>query len=85
MDEATEDKLPAEDKLPGLTTPKAWGKTLAIFVGLLLINVVAFLVSFGAGVIVTIPLTLFLAFLLLRDMVPSHRLPPGRPPQGISP
>jgi hypothetical protein len=75
----------SEDKLPGLTTPKAWTKALGIFAGLILINVVAFLVSFGAGVIVTIPLTVFLAFLLLRDMVPRHRLPPGRPPQGITP
>ncbi|HKP94505.1 MAG TPA: hypothetical protein VJ385_01990 [Fibrobacteria bacterium] len=72
------------DKLPALDTAKAWTKTLGIFAALILINVVAFLVSFGAGVIVTLPLTLFLAFLLLRDIAPRHRFPPGRPPQGIS-
>jgi hypothetical protein len=75
----------SEDKLPAPATAKDWAKIVGILALLILVNVVAFLVSFGAGVIVTIPLTLFLAFLLLRDIVPSHRLPPGRPPQGTIP
>ncbi|MDB5047285.1 MAG: hypothetical protein JWO30_356 [Fibrobacteres bacterium] len=69
-----------EARLPALNTPKNWAKIIVVFAAIILINVVAFLVSFGAGVIVTIPLTLFLAFLLLRDIVPSHRFPPGRRP-----
>lgn len=74
----------AEDKLPALERPREWFKIGVVLLGLALINVVAFLVSFGAGVIVTLPLTIFLAFLLLRDIAPRHRLPPGRPKQGIS-
>ena len=50
---------------------------------LVLINVIAFVVSFGWGVIVTLPLTLFLGFLLLRDLLPRNKLPPGRPPSGM--
>jgi hypothetical protein len=70
-------------KLPAITSPKAWWKIIGIMALMVLVNVVAFLVSFGAGIIATIPLTLFLAFLLLRDIVPSHRFPPGRPPRGV--
>lgn len=73
----------AEDKLPVLSHPMEWFKITVVLVGLALINVVAFLVSFGAGVIITLPLTIFLAFLLLRDIVPRHRLPRGRPKQGL--
>ena len=73
----------AEDKLPALAHPMEWFKISVVLVGLALINVVAFLVSFGAGVIITLPLTIFLAFLLLRDIVPRHRFPRGRPKQGI--
>lgn len=72
-----------EDKLPALNGPMDWLKIAVVFVGMALINVVAFLVSYGAGVIITLPLTIFLAFLLLRDIVPRHRLPRGRPKQGI--
>ena len=72
----------AEDKLPALSNPMEWFKITVVLVGLALINVVAFLVSFGAGVIITLPLTIFLAFLLLRDIAPRHRLPRGRPKQG---
>ena len=73
----------AEDKLPALGRPMEWLKITVVLVGLAMINVVAFLVSFGAGVIITLPLTIFLAFLLLRDIVPRHRFPRGRPKQGI--
>jgi hypothetical protein len=72
----------SKDKLPAINSPASWAKIIGILAVLALINVVAFLVSYGAGVIVTIPLTLFLAFLLLRDIVPRHRFPPGRQPQG---
>lgn len=73
----------AEDKLPALGNPMEWFKITVVLVGLALINVVAFLVSFGAGVIITLPLTIFLAFLLLRDIVPRHRFPRGKPKQGV--
>jgi uncharacterized protein (DUF983 family) len=72
-----------EDKLPALGHPMDWLKITVVFVGLALINVVAFLVSFGAGVIITLPFTIFLAFLLLRDIVPRHRFPRGKAKQGI--
>jgi hypothetical protein len=72
-----------EDKLPALDTPMDWLKITVIFAGLGLINVVAFLVSYGAGVIITLPLTIFMGFLLLRDMAPRHRLPPGKPKREI--
>ncbi|MDQ3000678.1 MAG: hypothetical protein M3Y08_05400 [Fibrobacterota bacterium] len=71
-----------EDKLPALNTPMAWMKITGVLALLILINITVFLVSFGVGVIVTIPLTLFLAFLMIRDIVPRHRFPPGRPRQG---
>jgi hypothetical protein len=74
----------SEDKLPALNNPRAWTKTLGLLALLILINIVAFLVTFGAGAIVTIPLTIFLAFLLLRDVMPRHRFPRGRPPQGTA-
>ena len=70
-----------QDRLP-LNSLNAWIKVLGILFFLLLINVVAAMVSFMWGVIITIPLTLFLAFLLLRDLLPRHRLPPGAPRQG---
>lgn len=76
------EELHTEDKLPALGHPIDWFKITVVLVGLALINVVAFLVSFGAGVIITLPLTIFLAFLLLRDIAPRHRLPRGRPKQG---
>jgi hypothetical protein len=78
------DTPPAEDYLPALNTPRSWVKVVLIFAGLVLVNVVAFLVSYGFGAIITLPITIFLAFLLLRDIVPRHRLPPGRPPRGIA-
>lgn len=71
------------DTLPAIDNRWAWVSILAVLTMLVLINVVAFLVSFGAGVIVTLPITLFMAFLLLRNAVPRHRLPPGRPPRGV--
>jgi hypothetical protein len=61
-----------------VNTPVDWLKILLVMAGLIAINVVAFLVSFGIGVIVTLPITLFLGFLLLRDLVPKHRFPRGK-------
>jgi hypothetical protein len=74
-----------EDRLPALNSTMDWLKIIVVLLGLFLINVVAFLVSYGAGVIITLPLTIFLAFLLLRDIVPKHRFPRGRSPQGTGP
>lgn len=73
------------DRLPALDTTTNWLKIAGILVGLVLINVVAFLVSYGFGVIITIPLTLLMGFLLVRDLVPRHRFPPGRPTRGVVP
>ncbi len=74
-----------EDKLPALDSTVAWLKIAGILVVLVLINVVAFLVSYGFGVIGTIPLTLLMGFLLIRDLVPRHRFPRGRQPRGANP
>lgn len=73
-----------EDSLPALNTRAAWFRIIGILVVLVVINIVAFLVSFGVGILVTLPLTLFLAFLLIRDIIPRHRLPMGRPERGAS-
>ena len=70
----------SKNDLPALSTPMDWTKTMGLLAGLVMVNVVAFLVSFGFGVIVTIPLTLFLAFLLLRGVAPGHRFPRGKWP-----
>jgi len=77
----------SDEKIPGLNTPKSWVKVIGILAILVLLNVVAFIVSFGAGIIVTIPLTITMAFMLLRDAFPKHRFPPGRQstPQGTAP
>ena len=74
--------MPETERLP-LNNLEAWIKVIGILCFLVLINVVAAMVSFMWGVIVTLPLTLFLAFLLLRDLLPRHRLPPGAPREGI--
>jgi hypothetical protein len=75
----------AEDHLPALDTKGNWFKIVGILILLLLINLVAFAVSYGFGVIITIPLTMLMGFLVLRDMFPRHRFPPGRPPRGVAP
>lgn len=75
--------LPGEDHLPGLTTLRAWLKAIGILFALVVINIVMALTTWGWGPIFTIPLTVYLAFLLLRDLIPRNRLPPGRPPQGV--
>ncbi|MDB5104292.1 MAG: hypothetical protein JWP91_1981 [Fibrobacteres bacterium] len=78
MADENEDHLPMNSKFD-------WFKIVVVLAGLFLINVLAFLVSFGAGVIITLPLTIFLAFLLIRDIAPRHRFPRGRSPQGTIP
>ena len=70
-----------EDHLPALNEAVAWWKALLFFAILIGINVVGALVSFGFGVIVTLPLTLLMGFLLARDIVPRHRFPRGRQPR----
>jgi hypothetical protein len=80
MDEEENEPEFEDTHLPALEHDRrAWAKTLGLFAILVAVNVVAFLVSYGVGVIITLPLTIFLAFLLLRDLAPRHRLPPGRP------
>lgn len=73
-----------DDHLPGLNTATAWIKIISILMGMVLINLVVAFASWGWGVIITIPFTVFLAFLLLRDMIPRHRFPTGRRPQGTT-
>ena len=82
QNEAPAPGLPGEDHLPGLSTPKAWLKAIGILFALVIINIVMALTTWGWGPIFTIPLTIYLAIMLLRDLIPRHRLPPGRPPQG---
>lgn len=75
----------ADDHLPGLNSPLAWVKIVTALLAMVLINLVVAFASWGWGVIITLPFTVFLAFLLLRDMIPRHRLPRGRqPPQGAA-
>jgi hypothetical protein len=85
FNEEEEDRLAAKDnRLPGLRQDYwAWVKTAGILILLVAINIVAFLVSYGWGVIITLPLTVFYAVLLFRDLMPRHRLPPGRPHGGV--
>jgi hypothetical protein len=86
MAEDRKDELPdSEGHLPALNEPVAWWKAIVFFAVLIGINVVAALVSYGFGVIITLPLTILMAFLLGRDLIPRHRLPPGRRPQGAVP
>jgi hypothetical protein len=80
-----EDQKDAEH-LPALNRPTAWWKAIAFFAILIAINVVGALVSYGFGIIATLPLTILMAFLLGRDLIPRHRLPPGRrPPNPAAP
>lgn len=74
---------PNQDHLPSLTSPIAWWKAILFFGVLIAINVVGALVSFGFGVIITLPLTLLMGFLLARDLMPRHRFPTGRRPERV--
>ncbi|MBW8888692.1 MAG: hypothetical protein JF616_13125 [Fibrobacteres bacterium] len=84
-DKDTEEKNEKDSHLPALNEPVAWGKAIAFLAILIAINVVGALVSYGFGVIVTIPLTIFMAFLLGRDLIPRHRFPRGRQPPTAAP
>lgn len=66
------------DHLPGMNTVGAWIKIIMVLAAMVLINLVVAFASWGWGVIITLPFTVFLAFLLLRDMIPRHRFPRGR-------
>lgn len=68
------------DHLPSLNEPIGWWKALLFFAILVAINIVGALVSFGFGVIVILPITALMAFLLARDIMPRHRFPRGRQP-----
>ncbi len=71
----------SEDHLPALKGPLAWYKAIFFFAVLVLINIAAMLFSYGFGVIITLPITIFMGFLLAREMIPRHRFPTGRRPQ----
>lgn len=71
------------DHLPGISGISAWAKIIGILALLVVINLVVAFASWGWGVIITFPFTVWLAFLLLRDLIPRHRFPPGRPPRGM--
>jgi hypothetical protein len=71
----------AKDHIPALNGPVPWWKAMFFFAILIGINVVGALVSYGFGVIVTLPLTILMGFLLARDIMPRHRFPRGRRPQ----
>lgn len=73
---------PGGDHLPGLNSATNWAKVIGILAAMVLINLVVAFASWGWGVIITLPFTVFLLFLLARDMLPRHRLPPGRQPRG---
>lgn len=74
-----------EDHLPALNGLMAWWKAIVFFGILIAINVVGALVSYGFGVIATLPLTILMAFLLGRDLIPRHRFPRGRQPPAAAP
>lgn len=71
------------DHLPGLNGLWPWAKAIGMLALLVVINVVVFVSTWAFGIIVTLPLTIFLAFLLFRDLMPRNKLPRGRPPRGI--
>ncbi len=76
-----ENEEPAEnDHLPGLNTVAAWLKIIAVLAILIVINVIVAFASWGWGVMITIPFTVYLMFLLARDALPRGRFPPGRQP-----
>jgi hypothetical protein len=64
-----------EERLPGFEDGKEVLKAAVIMALLAIVNVFAFITSFGAGVIITLPLTLFIGFMLLRDLLPHGSLP----------
>lgn len=74
-----------QDHLPAMNERFAWWKAMAFFAVLIAINVVGALVSYGFGVIVTLPLTIFMGFLLIRDLMPRDRFPRGRQPRTPAP
>lgn len=67
-----------QDHIPALNSPIAWWKAVVFFGVLVAINIVGALVSFGFGVIITLPLTILMGFLMARDIMPRHRFPRGR-------
>lgn len=67
--------MSSEEKLPGFEDGHELLKAVAIMFLLVLVNVFAFVTSFGAGLIITVPLTLLFGFMLLRDMFPRGHLP----------
>jgi hypothetical protein len=74
-----------DDHIPALNGPIGWWKAMLFFAILIGINIVGALVSYGFGVIVTLPLTVFMGFLLVRDLMPRHRFPTGRRPPASDP
>jgi predicted lipid-binding transport protein (Tim44 family) len=80
MAEELDEDQKDDDHLPALNEPVAWWKAAVFFGILIAINIVGALVSYGFGIIATLPLTILMAFLIGRNMIPRHRFPPGRRP-----
>jgi hypothetical protein len=64
-----------KEKLPGFEEGGELINAIGIMALLVLVNVFAFVTSFGVGIIITLPLTLLFGFLLLRDLFPRGSLP----------
>ena len=77
---AENEEQAGNDHLPGMNTAASWFKIAATLAIMIVINVVVAFASWGWGVIITLPFTVYLMFLLARDALPRHRFPTGRQP-----
>lgn len=77
---AENEEQAGDDHLPGMNSVASWARMIAILAAMVVINVVVAFASWGWGVIITLPFTVYLMFLLARDALPRHRLPRGRQP-----
>jgi hypothetical protein len=75
MQTEVEEHVEVEKHLPGIEGRFKLLKLVAIMTVLALINAVTFVVSFGFGLIVTLPLTVFIGFLVARDLLQDTTYP----------